>query len=75
MEFDMDTNSIHCYTYSTLTLKKAGQNGETTFKENPLFSDFSLAMPVQVLNAAPQISIVSSGIVYSRGTRLYNGAA
>jgi hypothetical protein len=62
MEFDMDTNSIHCYTYSTLTLKNAGQNGETTFKENPLFSDFSLAMPVQVLKAAPQISITSSSL-------------
>jgi len=74
MEFDMDTNNIHCYTYSTLTLKKAGQNGETTFMENPLFSEFSLAMPVQVLNAAPEISILSSGLTDSRGIKLYNEA-
>jgi hypothetical protein len=73
MEFDMDTNSIHCYTYSTLTNQKAGQNGETTFNQNPLFSDFSLVMPAQVLNAVPQFSAVSSGFTYSRVTKLYSG--
>ena len=73
MEFDMDTNSIHCYTYSTLTGVKAGQNGATTFKEDPLFSDFSLVMPPQVLNATPQFSAATSGFVYSRATKLYTG--
>jgi hypothetical protein len=73
MEFDMDTNSIHCYTYSTLLNKKAGQNGETTFNQAPLFSDFSLIMPAQVLNATPQFSAATSAFVYSRATKLYTG--
>jgi hypothetical protein len=72
MEFDMATNSIHCYTYSTLMSKKAGQNGETTFREDPLFSDFSLVMPPQVLNATPQFNVATSGVTYNRKTKLYN---
>ena len=73
MEFDMDSNNIHFYTYSILTNNKAGQNGETTFNEAPTFSDFSLVMPTQVLNAPSQFSVDSSGFVYSRATRLYTG--
>jgi hypothetical protein len=72
MEFDMGTNSIHCYTYSTLLSEKAGQNGETTFREDPLFSDFSLVMPPQVLNATPQFNVVTSGLTYNRMTKLFN---
>jgi hypothetical protein len=73
MEFDMDTNSIHCYTYSTISSQKAGQNGAKTFKEDPLYSDFSLVMPPQVLNAVPQFSTETSAFVYSRATKLYTG--
>jgi len=73
MEFDMDTDSIHCYTYSTLTNMTAGQNGENTFNQVPLFSDFSLVMPAQVLNATPQFNAVSGGFLYNRATQLYNG--
>ncbi len=52
MEFDMHKNTIHFTTYSPLLDKYAGRNGEYTFKQAPEFSDFTLPMPVQVMNAA-----------------------
>ena len=73
MEFDMETNNIHSYTYSTLTDTKAGLGTDTTFNQAPTFSDFSLAMPAQVLNATSQFSVATSGFVYNRATKLYTG--
>jgi len=54
MEFNEDNGTIHFYTYSPTQDKYAGQNGENTFNQPPEFSDFTLAMPVQVLNAPDQ---------------------
>ncbi len=55
MQFDMDNNSIHSTTYNTYVNQYAGhsadQSGLSTFQQPAGFSDFSLAMPVQVLNA------------------------
>ncbi len=55
MQFDMDNNNIHFATYNTYVNQYAGnsadQSGLSIFKQPPGFSDFSLAMPVQVLNA------------------------
>ncbi len=51
MEFDMGKNTIHFRTYSPTLGKYAGVNGENTFNQPPEFSDFTLAMPVQVLDA------------------------
>jgi hypothetical protein len=76
MQFDMDTNSIHFYTYNAYNTDYAGTNlvnGENAFNQVPAFSDFSLAMPVQVLNAPAQVDIVASGFVYSRASKLYTG--
>jgi hypothetical protein len=78
MQFDMDNNNIHFYTYNAFNGALAGQslnnvNGESDFNQPAAFSDFSLAMPAQVLNAPSQVSVVSSGFVYNRATRLYTG--
>lgn len=51
MEFYMDKKTIHFSTYSPTLDKYAGLNGEHTFNQPPGFSDFTLTMPVQVLNA------------------------
>lgn len=78
MQFDMDTNSIHFYTYNAYNKDLAGQgvvypDGMSDFEQPQQFSDFSLAMPVQVLNAVPQVNIQSSGYIYSRTAKLYAG--
>ena len=51
MTFDMEANTIHFSTYSPTLDKWAGQNGEWTFNQHPEFSDFTIDMPVQVINA------------------------
>ncbi len=55
MQFDMDNKSIHFTTYDTYVNQYAGhsvdQSGLSTFEQPRGFSDFSLAMPIQVLNA------------------------
>jgi len=55
MQFDMDNNSIHFTTYNTYVNQYAGRSADQSvlsdFGQPPGFSDFSLAMPVQVLNA------------------------
>ncbi len=73
MEFDMNTGKIHFVTYSTALDKYAGLNDEWNFNQPPLFSDFSLDVPAQVLDAAPQVDVVSSSFSYSRATKLYTG--
>lgn len=52
MVFDLDAGKIHFRTYSPSLNKEAGQDGEHTFHQPPLFSDFSLPMPVQVTEAS-----------------------
>jgi hypothetical protein len=52
MTFDEKNKTIHFSTYSPTLDKYAGLNGENTFNQPPQFSDFTLAMPVQVLNAS-----------------------
>lgn len=52
MKFDEENKTIHFSTYSPTLDKYAGQNGENTFNQPSEFSDFTLAMPVQVLNAS-----------------------
>lgn len=47
MEFDLERNSIHFRTNSSLLHKWAAMNGESAFNEAPEFSDFTLPMPVQ----------------------------
>lgn len=54
MEFNEDNNTIHFYTYSPSLNKYAGLKGENTFNQPPEFSDFTLPIPVQVLNASEQ---------------------
>jgi hypothetical protein len=73
MEFDMNNRTIHFITYSPTLDKYAGLNGENTFNQVPEFSDFTLEMPIQVLNASSPISITSTGFLYSRSSRLYTG--
>ena len=55
MQFDMDNNSIHFTSYNTYVNQYAGnsvdQSGLSTFGQPRGFSDFSLAMSVQVINA------------------------
>jgi hypothetical protein len=51
MEFDTTTNTIHFVTYSPTLNKYAGLNGESTFGQPAAFSDFTLAIPTQVLTA------------------------
>jgi len=55
IQFDMANNSIHFTTFDTYVNQYAGhsfdQSGLSTFGQPPGFSDFSLAMPVQVINA------------------------
>lgn len=48
MEFDTEAQKIHFYTYSTLTGKYAGRNGESTFGAAPDNSDFYLPFTAQL---------------------------
>ncbi|HVP12729.1 MAG TPA: metallophosphoesterase [Phycisphaerae bacterium] len=48
MEFNLTTNTIHFYTYSTLLDRYAGRDGEHTFNQDPAFSEFTLPLPPQV---------------------------
>lgn len=75
MQFDMDTNMIHFTTYNAYNGMSAGVTGadDVSFSQTPEFSDFSLPIPAQVLNSPPQISVVESGMVYSRSLKLYMG--
>jgi len=57
MEFDMKAGTIHFRTYSPLLHKYAGLN-ENTFGQQAAFSDFTLPMPIQVLNA----SVAKTGV-------------
>jgi hypothetical protein len=52
MTFDVEAGVIRFRTYSPTLGKLAGQDGEHTFNQPPLFSDFNLPMPVQVTRAA-----------------------
>ena len=52
VQFDMDKKTIHFITYSPTLHKYAGLNGENTFNQPPEFSDFTLPIPVQVLQAS-----------------------
>jgi hypothetical protein len=72
MEFNMDNNTIHFSTYSPTLDKYAGRDGYNYFNQAPEFSDFTLPMPVQVLNAS-QFSAKTGGFVYNRATKLYTG--
>jgi hypothetical protein len=51
-------------TYNSVK-KYAGQNGTSTFDRPPVFSDFSLAMPVQILKAHAQADVVSPKVLFS----------
>ena len=51
MEFNLDTATIHCSTYSPTLDRYAGRQGRWTFNQHPGFSDFSLPIPQQVLPA------------------------
>jgi len=59
MQFDMDNHIIHFTTFNSYMKKYAGQNGTSTFDQPPGFSDFSLNMPVQVLQAPAQAATSS----------------
>lgn len=77
MQFDLDTGMIHFYTYNAYNGATAGQslnnvNGLSDFDQPEAFSDFTLAIPPQVLNSPPQVEIVTSNLVYSRATKRYN---
>jgi hypothetical protein len=81
MQFDLDTNMIHFYTYNAYNGALAGQalngvNGLSDFDQPAAFSDFSLPIPSQVLNGPPQVNIdiVGSGFSYNRATKLYSGS-
>lgn len=50
--FDLDEGKVHFRTYSPTLHRLAGQDGERTFDQPPLFSEFTLPMPVQVSRAA-----------------------
>jgi hypothetical protein len=52
MEFDMKAGTIHFRTYSPVSGKYAGLQGEPTFKQPAAFSDFIEPIPIQVLNAS-----------------------
>jgi len=52
MQFDLTEGFVHFSTYSPLLGKYAGLNGEQTFAQPSLFSDFTLPMPIQVINAS-----------------------
>ena len=52
MVFDLDDGKIHFRTYSPALNKEAGQDGERTFNQSPLFSEFTLPIPVQVMQAS-----------------------
>ena len=55
MQFDMESKHIHFTSYNTYVNQYAGnsvdQSGLSTFGQPRGFSDFSLAMSVQVINA------------------------
>jgi hypothetical protein len=51
MEFDLHAKTIHFVTYSPTLDQYAGRNGEASFNQAPEFSDFTLPLPVQVLDA------------------------
>lgn len=50
--FDLEAGEVRFRTYSPSLNKLAGQAGENTFNQSPLFSDFSLPVPTQVIQAA-----------------------
>jgi hypothetical protein len=52
MTFDLQSLTVHFTTYSPVLDKLAGQNGERSFNQLPEFSDFTLPIPVQVVNEA-----------------------
>ena len=64
MQFDMVNNNIHFYTLNAWQTMNTGQkvlagqqsaaysDGMSDFDQPQGFSDFSLAMPIQVLNSA-----------------------
>jgi hypothetical protein len=49
--FDLAAGKVLFRTYSPTLNEIAGQDGEHTFNQPPLFSEFTLPMPVQVTNA------------------------
>ena len=55
MQFNIENGMIHFATYDTYMNQYAGKSVDqtvlSTFDQPKRFSDFSLAMPVQVLNA------------------------
>lgn len=78
MQFDLDTNMIHFYTYNAYNGALAGQalNGVNSCSDFDLpeaFSDFTLAIPSQVLNAPDQVTIEPTGLSYSRVSKDYVG--
>ena len=63
MQFDMESNNIHFYTLNAYETMKTGRNvlagqsiiysdGMSDFDQPEGFSDFSVKMPVQVLDSA-----------------------
>lgn len=80
MQFDVEGGNIHFYTYNTVSGARAGQtvnsiNGLSDFDQLPEYSDFTLPIPAQVLEAAAQnnVKITSSAFTYNRATKLYSG--
>ncbi|HYA90618.1 MAG TPA: metallophosphoesterase [Thermodesulfobacteriota bacterium] len=51
MEFNLEAGTIYFSTYSPTLNRYAGRNGQWTFNQHPGFSDFTLPIPYQVLNA------------------------
>jgi len=84
MQFDMDTKNIHFYTLNAYESLSSGQpvlagqkviypDGMSDFEQPQGFSDFSLAMPVRVLNAPRQVETTSTSFDYSRYSGLHTG--
>jgi len=51
MEFDLNDQTIDFYTYSPTLYQYAGKYGQATFNQPAEFSNFTLPMPEQVVNA------------------------
>ena len=79
MQFDLDGGHIHFVTYNPISNTLAGQtsNGVNEFSDfdQPMgYSDFSLAMPPQVVNPSrSNVKIVASGFAFNRGSKRYKG--
>jgi hypothetical protein len=50
--FDLEAGTTRFRTYSPTLDKSAGQMGEHTFNQPPLFSDFTLPVPPQVTQSS-----------------------